>query len=265
MIHFIVATTSEARPLIDFFRLRKKESISNFIFFFNDNISLTISGIGKINAAMSVAHTYYEFNKIKNNVWINFGIAGHINHKIGEIFLINKIVDKETNFNYFPYIIKNCSLDQNSCMTYSKENFIYTDNLSDMEASGFFMGAEKYSTKELIHVIKIISDNKDEKIDFSNKKKVYEIIKPNVKLISLYKDDILKIWKKFYFSKITIDKKVKKALENKKLSFYQKKEFSKVLEIYFHNSEKNSTQTLDFSENLVEKIKLIKQDLKYEI
>ena len=97
MIHFIVATTSEARPLIDFFKLKKKKSISNFIFFDNDEISLTISGIGKINAAMSVTHTYYEFNKIKNNVWVNFGIAGHISHSIGKIFLINKIVDKETN------------------------------------------------------------------------------------------------------------------------------------------------------------------------
>ena len=262
MIHFIVATTSEARPLIDFFKLKKKNSISNFVFFDNDEISLTISGIGKINAAMSVTHTYYEFNKIKNNVWVNFGIAGHISHSIGKIFLINKIVDKETNYKYFPHIIKNCKLDQKSCITYSEQNFFYNDDLSDMEASGFFMAADKYSTKELIHSIKIISDNKEEKIDFSDKKKLYDIIKPNEKMITSYIENIYKIWKKFYFYKKTIDEKVKKVLQNKNLSFYQKKEFAKVLEYYFLNSEKNSSKTLDFSNNLAEKIKLIKRNLK---
>ena len=262
MIHFIVATTSEARPLIDFFKLKKKNSISNFIFFDNDEISLTISGIGKINAAMSVTHTYYEFNKIKNNVWVNFGIAGHISHNIGKIFLINKIIDKETNYKYFPHIIKNCNLEQKSCITYGEQNFFYNDDLSDMEASGFFMAADKYSTKELIHSIKIISDNEEEKIDFSDKKKLYDIIKPNEKMITSYIENIYKIWKKFYFYKKTIDEKVKKVLQNKNLSFYQKKEFTKVLEYYFLSSEEKSSKTLDFSDNLVEKIKLIKRNLK---
>ncbi len=214
---------------------------------------------------MSVTHTYYEFDKKKNNIWVNFGIAGHIAHNIGKIFLINKIIDRETNTNYFPHIIKNCNLNQNSCMTYSKQNFIYTNDLSDMEASGFFMSAEKYSTKEMISSIKIISDNKKERIDFSDKKKVYEIIKPKVKQISLYKEDILKIWKKFYLSKTTIDEKVKKILENSKLSFFQKKEYTKILEIYFLNCDKKSSQKIDFSENFVEKIKLIKQKIQNEI
>ena len=48
-------------------------------------ISLTISGIGKTNAAMSIAHTY-EFNQQKNSIWINFGIAGHKDAKIGIFF-----------------------------------------------------------------------------------------------------------------------------------------------------------------------------------
>ena len=95
MIHFIVATSSEARPLIDFYSLKKK-TLSNFVIYNNDIISLTISGIGKTNIAMSIAHTYYEFNQQKNSIWINFGIAGHKDAKIGDIFLIDKVVDNET-------------------------------------------------------------------------------------------------------------------------------------------------------------------------
>tara|TARA_B100000282_G_scaffold80977_1_gene56289 strand:- start:60 stop:548 length:489 start_codon:yes stop_codon:yes gene_type:complete len=95
VIHFIIATVSEAKPLINFYSLKKKKT-AIFTFYSNDQISLTISGIGKINAAMSVTQTFYEFNHQKNNIWINFGIAGHKNEKIGNIFLIDKIVDNET-------------------------------------------------------------------------------------------------------------------------------------------------------------------------
>ena len=45
-------------------------------------------------------------------------------------------------------------------------NFKYTNNVSDMEASGFFFACEKYSTKEFIYSIKIISDNEKKKIKF---------------------------------------------------------------------------------------------------
>ena len=45
---------------------------------------------------MSVVQTFYEFEQQKNNIWINFGIAGHKKEKIGNIFLVDKIVDNET-------------------------------------------------------------------------------------------------------------------------------------------------------------------------
>ena len=75
---------------------------------------------------------------IKKNIWINFGIV-NINEKIGNIFLIDKIVDNETKKKY-PFILDNCRLKQKSCITHHKPNYSYTDDLSDMEASGFFLG-----------------------------------------------------------------------------------------------------------------------------
>ena len=64
MIHFVVATNSEARPLIDLFRLKKKQLKQTFIYA-NQKISLTISGIGKINAAIGVTETYFHYNQKK--------------------------------------------------------------------------------------------------------------------------------------------------------------------------------------------------------
>ena len=55
MIHFIIATVSEAKPLINFYSLKKKKTF-NFTFYSNDQISLTISGIGKINAMSVTQH-----------------------------------------------------------------------------------------------------------------------------------------------------------------------------------------------------------------
>jgi len=81
VIHFIVATNFEARPLIDFFKLKKKIHIEEFQIFNNEEISLTVSGIGKIFSALAVAHTYFQFGKKKNQIWINFGLAGHKNLK----------------------------------------------------------------------------------------------------------------------------------------------------------------------------------------
>ena len=46
-----------------------------------------------------------------------------------------------------------------------------------MELSSFFYSANKYSTKELIHSLKIVSDNKSEILDFNNKKKIKSIFK----------------------------------------------------------------------------------------
>ena len=64
MIHFIVATSSEARPIIDIFNLNKTKIDSSNIYN-NDEISLTISGIGKINSAVGVTQTFYEFKSKK--------------------------------------------------------------------------------------------------------------------------------------------------------------------------------------------------------
>ena len=62
MIHFIVATNSEARPLIDLFKLKKKKDFKQTLIYANQQISLTITGIGKINAAIGVTETYFYFN-----------------------------------------------------------------------------------------------------------------------------------------------------------------------------------------------------------
>ena len=103
MIHFVVATNSEARPLIDLFKLKKIKDLKQSFIYSNQQISLTISGIGKVNAAIGVTQTYYYFNQKNDNIWINIGLAGHRDLKMGDICAVNKISDNENNRDFFPY------------------------------------------------------------------------------------------------------------------------------------------------------------------
>ena len=71
---------------------------------------------------MSITHTFHEFNQQKNNVWINLGLKQvHKNKKIGDIFLVDKIIDNETQEKKYPIIIDNWILFLLSFIIY---NFI---------------------------------------------------------------------------------------------------------------------------------------------
>ncbi|MBD23366.1 MAG: hypothetical protein CL572_06895 [Alphaproteobacteria bacterium] len=261
MIHFIVATSSEAKTLIDFYKLKKKKTISNYLIYNNDIVSLTISGIGKINSAMSITHTFYEFNQQKNNIWINIGIAGHKKEKIGCIFLVDKIIDDETKKKKYPFIVDNCQIKQESCVTYNKENFNYTNNLSDMEASGFFFGCEKYSTKEFIHSLKIISDNEKEKINFFDKNNINNLIKKKIEIIDIFKRSIFSIWTEFFEKNNVIENKIESVLANYKLSFSEKLEFKKWLAIYLNSTYNQEDNIIDIKKDFQTNIKKIKEKL----
>ena len=175
MIHFVVATNSEARPLIDLFKLKKIKDLKQAFIYANQNISLIISGIGKVNAAIGVTQTYYYYNQKNNNIWINIGLAGHKYLKVGDICTINKITDNETKKIFFPFVNK-FKMQNQECLSVGKQRKNYSSKVYDMESFGFYQSACKYSSKELLQIVKIISDNQFESIDFKNKEVVYNII-----------------------------------------------------------------------------------------
>ena len=66
-----------------------------------------------------------------------------------------------------------------------------------MESFGFYQSACKYSSKELLQIVKIISDNQFESIDFKNKEVVYNIIFNHKKLINELCSFMLNLKKNF--------------------------------------------------------------------
>ena len=159
MIYIIVALKIEASPLIEAFKLKKRDFL-----YLNSNIILIVSGVGKKNSAQALK----KLNIQKDDIVINFGICGakDKNIKIGDIFLTQ-------GSNFFPN--KTISSFDRAV----DESFDIKTDLVDMEAEGFYEEAKKFTNN--IYILKIVSDHLDTK--FLKKEFVYSLINKKIKKI----------------------------------------------------------------------------------
>lgn len=168
------ALECEAKPLIKYFDL-KKENKHPFSIYKGPSTILTVSGVGKIAMAGAVAYTQALFQSIPSPVLVNLGIAGHSSLPIETLVLATKIIDKDSGKRFYPQLIGNdwpkTSSIQTSSIPCTEYNAHY---LNDMEASAFYETAIKFSSNELIHSIKVISDNAQSTIESINSKLVIQ-------------------------------------------------------------------------------------------
>jgi len=161
MIHFICALLAEARPIIEFYQLKHIGHDGLFNIYYNEaaEVSLTVSGVGKLACSAASIYSFDVLDSNASDVWINVGIAGHEKHPIGKLFLANYIEDQGSNLSWYPQILIKTNIEQENLLTLDKPSNQYDKNLFDMEASGFMHSCSRFSTMELIHSLKIISDN----------------------------------------------------------------------------------------------------------
>jgi hypothetical protein len=143
MINIVTALKIEALPIIEHFKLKNRNSIWQ-----NEKFNLIITGSGKIKSAINTALLLKDFPYFT----INFGIAGSNCFEVAEGFFIDKIVDTDTGFEYYPDFFK----ESTTLYTTSKVGKYYS--LVDMEGSGFFEAAYKFLSVEKIALYKIVSD-----------------------------------------------------------------------------------------------------------
>ena len=172
-VHIFCALKYEAEPIIDNFNLIRLNDYKLFKIYqsIDQKISLVITNVGKNNAKDAVIYHHNSIKTCKSDIWFNIGIAGHENIEIGEIRLINKIVDFENKSCWYPQIIFESPCNSIDLISLEKPSNKYQSCLYDMEASGFFKGARVYAGPEKVQCIKIISDNKKSSIlNISSKK-----------------------------------------------------------------------------------------------
>ncbi len=155
------ALSCEARPLIDYFRLKKDLSSHPFEVYSHDQICLTITGIGKCAMAAGVAYTQARTGAADKPILLNVGIAGHAEHDLGRAFLAGKIIDADTRKHFYPPMAYAPPCAVETLRTASRPQLNYTEpHLYDMEASAFYETAIRFSTGELIQTLKVVSDNR---------------------------------------------------------------------------------------------------------
>lgn len=164
MIHLITALRSEAQPLIEHFNLTETATHPAQRIYENDNIRLGISGVGKVNVAAMIGYLA-ALNPAQPVAWINIGIAGHNSLPLGSQVLIDRIIDRDSGSVDYLHLGKKLPYQSLALTTVSIPETNYPgDTLFDMEGSGFFVAAHQFSSLELLSVIKIVSDNRDEKL-----------------------------------------------------------------------------------------------------
>ena len=192
MIHIFCALPCEAEPIIQYFKLNglKQHSLFRLYQSKDKQISLTITGIGKLNAASAVSYHHANFNTAIDDIWLNIGVAGHANIPVGEARLINKITDQQNKSCWYPQILFKSSCDSASLITLDSPSTEYQESIFDMEAAGFFQMAIRLGTAELIHSLKIISDNHEQSTSTVNAKSVKKLITAHTGTIDTILDSL---------------------------------------------------------------------------
>lgn len=160
MLIISTALMCEAAPLISHYQLRRQTEITHFPSYQNDTIKLIISGVGKIAVAAACAYRYALDSSPAYSAWLNIGIAGHSNLPKGNGFLAHKIIDTATDKNWYPSLVfdPECLTDDLYTHDHAQTGYEHSGGV-DMEAAGFFATCNRFSTSELIHCYKVVSDN----------------------------------------------------------------------------------------------------------
>ncbi len=170
-----VALECEAKALINHFKLKKDNAKHPFSIYSNDNMTLTVTGVGKVAMAGGVAYVLAAYPEVKQPVLINVGIAGHKTSEIGSLFIASKVTDVESGRVFYPQLIGAKGIASDEIKSTVLPNTDYSEGgLNDMEASAFYEIAVKFSSCELIHCLKVVSDNETSSIEGINAKNVVE-------------------------------------------------------------------------------------------
>ncbi|NKB35457.1 MAG: hypothetical protein GKR91_20345 [Pseudomonadales bacterium] len=161
-INLVIAHKLEAELLINWFELELDESNEFRIYRNSAGMQAIVAGMGVDRAK---AGTEYlgdrDAQSERSRAWLNIGIAGHQSAKIGSCLSAHKITHRSSGSTRFPALVFT-NIATTEVVTVDEPEIEYPEDVAyEMEAAGFWDGALKYSTLELVQCLKIISDNKE--------------------------------------------------------------------------------------------------------
>ncbi|GJL82883.1 MAG: hypothetical protein DHS20C01_25170 [marine bacterium B5-7] len=156
----VTALSCEARPWIEHYGLKPIASFG-FKAYTSDDIALVVSGIGQNACAAATGFLAGHFQTGPECVWINAGIAGHPDLPRGTVVVVNKSRYVNQSEFHYPSIPIPLKLFSAECLTVDTVESEYADQmLYDMECAGYFGAARRFSPVDLVHAVKVVSDNR---------------------------------------------------------------------------------------------------------
>ena len=164
MMNLVVALSTEARALIDYYRMIRCDDIRGFKVYAAGALRLVVTGVGKVNAAAGTAYLA-GLSSHPGQAWLNIGIAGHRSLAAGTGVHADKINDRASGRNWYPPQVAAMPGLSVGVQTHDQPVIVYPPEfVCDMEASAFFCSAARFSTGELVQCYKVVSDNESNSI-----------------------------------------------------------------------------------------------------
>ena len=182
MLCLVIALLAEARPLISHARLKKIDG-HPYRLYEGEQLRLIVSGIGKVAAGSAVA---YQQALLEEPIaaWLNVGVAGHHSEELGSALLAYKVIDEATDKTFYPTFSSPPPCDTTQLITVDQVQGGYPDHSGvDMEASGFCATAQRFTSSELVHCLKVVSDNPQSTVSSLDEKKISRLIEEQLDLV----------------------------------------------------------------------------------
>ena len=161
MLRFVVALQAEARPLVERFGMEAVED-APFPVYRGQEDWLILSGHGKAAAAAATAYLHLASGGAMGRAWINVGLGGHRQRPLSEGIVAHKISDAASGASWYPQLVIDSPRPTAPVLTVERVEEEYSlPWVYESEAAGFFPTACRFSTAELVHCYKIVSDNPD--------------------------------------------------------------------------------------------------------
>ena len=220
-VRWVIALKGEAEEIIKNYAMKRVATMPFPVYKNKDfDMWLILSGIGQLNAVAATSYLYVKSDASYNTIWINFGIVGSRNFKVGDLIQIDKITSSDFQDNYYPSpsAFKNNNIERCNLITVNKpEKLFENDGVYDMEGYGFFSFAKKIAPYELVSVLKIISDIPGTDLSKIDKHRVEILVSKKIQFIEKVLENLLDLQKILflqlrdpkYFDEICLQKKIK--------------------------------------------------------
>lgn len=185
MLIWMCALHCEAKPVIDFYRLKKQPDIKAFDLYQLNDIACIVSGIGDLNMAAACAWAASVFAH-KTCCWINLGIAGHSSLPLGTALIADEVQRQHATQSLFPSALQTSQLTTACVISQPAEQTDYhPDAAYDMEAYAFLHSCRHFTQLEFCSCIKVISDNAAN-LPVRDKARISQLIAANIQSITGY-------------------------------------------------------------------------------